>query len=171
MSSTRQKLMFVIAVCSVLILAFGGVKQADAAEMKIGYVNLSKTFDEYKKTQDYEKKLGTKGENKEKEREKLVDEIKGLKDEMVLLSENGKQEKQSLIDDKIKNLQEFDRETGDQLRQERDEMIRDILQEINTVIQDYGKKNSYTAILNDRVVIYGSDSIDITQEMIDILNK
>ena len=90
---------------------------------------------------------------------------------MVLLSENGKQEKQSLIDDKIKNLQEFDRETGDQLRQERDEMIRDILQEINTVIQDYGKKNSYTAILNDRVVIYGSDSIDITQEMIDILNK
>lgn len=144
---------------------------ADAEEIKIGYVNLGKTFDEYKKTQQDEKSLETKGDKKEKERQELVDEIKELKDEMVLLSNKGKEEKQSIIDEKIRNLQEFDKETRDELMQERDDMVRDILRKIDKVIQDYGKKNGYTVILNDRMLVYGKETIDITQDIVDILNK
>ncbi|MBN1872256.1 MAG: OmpH family outer membrane protein [Candidatus Omnitrophica bacterium] len=160
-----------IALVFVLTLIPVFVKPASAEDFKIGYINLGKTFDEYKKTQTYEKKLGSKGDNKEKEREKLVQDIRGLKEEMVLLSEKGKEEKQTLVDEKIKTLQDFDRDTRDELRQERDDMIREILEEINKIIQDYGKKNGYTVILNDRVVIYGNEAIDITQDIIDILNK
>lgn len=144
---------------------------ANAQDIKIGYINLGKTFDEYEKTQQYEKKLGDKSDEKEKVRQKLVDEIKGIKDEMALLSDKGKQEKQNLIDEKIKYLQNFDKDTREELKQERDEMVRDILREIDKIIQDYGKKNGYTVILNDRVVIYGKDTIDITQDIIDFLNK
>ena len=159
----------IVAVLMLLFLGNTGLLRAE--DFKIGYINLGKTFDEYKKTQTYEKKLGDKGEKKEKEREKLVQDIRGLKEEMVLLSDQGKENKQTMIDEKIKTLQDFDRDTRDTLRQERDDMIRDILEEINKVIQDYGKKNGYTAILNDRVVIYGNETIDITQDIVDILNK
>jgi outer membrane protein len=144
---------------------------AGAEEIKIGYVNLGKTFDEYEKTKKYDKSLEEKGSKKEKARQKLVDEIKELKDEMVLLSDKGKEDKQSNIDEKIKSLQEFDKETRDELRQERDEMVRDILREIDAVIQDYGKEKGYTVILNDRMLVYGNEAIEVTQDIIDILNK
>ena len=164
----RLKIAISILIFSVFILncVFAG-----AEEVKIAYINLGKTFDEYEKTRNYEKSLGDKGDKKEKDRQKLVDEIKKLKDEIVLLSDKGKKEKQEDIDEKIKELQEFDKETRDELRQERDEMVRDILREIDDVIQDYGKKNGYTAILNDRILVYGDEAIDITQDIIDILNK
>lgn len=144
---------------------------ASAGEVKIGYVNLGKAFDEYERTKESDASLGKKGELKEKEREKMVEEIKTLKDEMVLLSDKGKKEKEELIDEKIKNLQEFDRVARDELKQERDEMVREILSEIDKVIQGYGKKNGYTVILNNRVLVYGDETIDITREIIEILNK
>jgi len=143
---------------------------AGAEEAKIGYINLGKTLDEYKKTGDSEKSLEKKLDKKEKEREKMVSDIKDLKDEIALLSDKGKEEKQSVIDEKIKALQEFDKELRDDLQQERDEMLRDILREIDKVIQDYGKKHGYAVILNDRVIVYGNEAIDITQDIIDILN-
>jgi outer membrane protein len=142
-----------------------------AEEVKIGYINLGKTLDEYEKTKESEKSLEKKLGKKEKEREKLVSEIKGLKEEMVLLSDKGKKEKQDTIDEKIVSLQEFDKELRSELQQERDEVLRDILREIDKVIQDYGQKHGYTAILNDRVIVYGNETIDITQDIIDILNK
>ncbi len=144
---------------------------ASAGEIKIGYINLGKTLDEYKKTEESEKSLEEKLDKKEKERKKLVDEIRKLKDEMVLLSDKGKEEKQPVIDEKIKNLQEFDTELRGELQQERDEKLREIMSEIDKVIQDYGKKHGYTVILGDRMLVYGDESVEITREIIDILNK
>jgi len=139
-------------------------------ELKIGYINLGRTFDEYEKTQQYEQSLGGKGDKKEQEREALVADIKKLKDEMILLSAKGKKEKQENIDEKMTKLQEFDKETRDELRSERDNMVRDILREIDKVIRDFGEKNSFTVILNDRILVYGNEAIDITQDIIGILN-
>lgn len=160
---------------AVLIFVFSlfalNCLSVSAEEIKIGYINLAKTFDEYEKTKQYDKSLEKKGDKQEKTRQKLVDEIKKLKDEMVLLSDKGKEEKQTIIDEKIKKLQEFDKETRDELRRERDDMVRDILREIDKVIQDYGKKKGYTVILNDRMLVYGNEAIDITGDIIDILNK
>ncbi len=164
-----SKIAVVLLVFSVMM--FVCLTGTRAEEIKIGYVNLGKTFDEYEKTKESDSSLEKKGEGKQKEREKLVDEIKKLKDEIVLLSNKGKEEKQPIIGEKIEKLQEFDKEVRDELRQERDEMVRDILREIDEVIQDYGKKYGYTAILNDRVLVYGNESIDITQDIIDVLNK
>jgi len=161
---------FTITIFVLSIFTFGCLL-ANAGEAKIGYINLGKTFDEYEKTKEFDQSLGRKGEKKEKEREKLVDEIKKLKDEMALLSVKAKDKKQVIIDEKIKNLQEFDNESRNELKEERDTMVRDILKEIDDVIQAYGKKHSYTAILNDRVLVYGDETIDITQDIINTLNK
>ncbi len=161
---------FTIALLIFSIFTFGCVL-ADAGETKIGYINLGKTLDEYEKTKESEKTLEKKLDKKEKERQKLVDEIRNLKDEIALLSNKGKQEKQPIIDEKIKDLQEFDNVLRNELREERDEALRNILTEIDKVIRDYGKKHGYTAILNDRVLVYGEESLDITQDITDLLNK
>lgn len=161
----------ILATLVLLTIAFVHLPSSNAEETKIGYINLGRILDRYEKTEKSEKSLEKKLDQKQQEREKLVDEIKKLKDEIVLLSAKGKQEKQSAIDEKIKNLQEFDRELRNELQQERDEALRDILREIDRVIQDFGRNNGYTVILNDRVLVYGDETIEITQDIIDILNK
>ena len=100
----------------------------------------------------------------------MVAEVKRLRDEAELLSAKAKDDKQAAIDDKIKALQDFDRNTRDSLRRERDGMVRDILKEIEAVIQEFGKSQGYTFIFNDRVLVYKSEGSDLTPQVIKSLN-
>ena len=143
---------------------------AAAAGEKIGYVDLARVFDEYLKTKDFDKSLETKGASKQGERDKMVNEIKKLRDEAELLSAKAKDDKQAIIDEKIKGLQEFDRTTRDALRKERDVMVRDILKEIESVIQTFGKSQGYSFIFNDRVLVFKNESADLTAQVIKVLN-
>ena len=155
-----------------LLMGFGvtQVRTGYAAELKIGYVDLAKVFDEYQKTKEFDKSLETKGAAKQAERDKTVADVKKLRDEAELLSAKAKDEKQAAIDEKIKALQDFDRVTRDSLRKERDTMVRDILKEIETVIQGFGKSQGYTYILNDRVLVFKSEDNDLTPQVIKALN-
>ena len=143
---------------------------AQAADLKVGTVDLPRVFDEYTKTKEFDKSLETKGTAKQAERDKMVADVKKLRDETELLSAKAKDEKQSAIDEKIKALQDFDRVTRDALRKERDGMVKDILKEIETVIQDFGKSQGYSFIFNDRVLVYKSDASDLTSQVIKVLN-
>ena len=137
---------------------------------KIGYVDMAKIFDDYLKTKEFDKSLEGKGNQKRQEREKMVNEIKKLRDESELLSATAKDEKQAAIDDKIKSLQEFDRDTRSALGKERDAMVRDILKEIETVIQDYGRAQGYAFIFYDRALAYKGESSNLTVQVIKVLN-
>jgi outer membrane protein len=144
--------------------------QAGAAGEKTGYVDLARVFDEYLKTKDFDKSLEAKGAAKQSERDKMVNEVKKLRDEAELLSSKAKDDKQAQIDEKIKALQDFDRSTRDALRKERDTMVREILKEIETVIQNFGKSQGYGFIFNDRVLVYKMESADLTASVIKVLN-
>lgn len=154
-----------------LVLAAGLLAApAFAAGEKIGYVDLARIFDEYQKTKDFDKTLESKGQSKQAERDKMVNEIKKLRDEAELLSAKAKDDKQAVIDERIKTLQEFDRATRDDLRKQRDVMVRDILKEIETVIQEFGKAQGYSFIFNDRVLVFKSEGSDLTAQVIKSLN-
>ena len=137
---------------------------------KIGYVDLARVFDEYQKTKSFDKQLEAKGAQKQADRDKMVNEVKKLRDEAELLGAKAKEEKQAAIDEKIKVLQDFDRGTRDALRKERDGMVRDILKEIEAVIQGYGKSQGYSFIFNDRVLVFKSEGADLTAQIIKVLN-
>lgn len=143
---------------------------ASAAGEKLGFMDLSKVFDEYNKTKDLDKQLENKGDLKQAERDKLVADIKKLKDELDMLSDKAKETKQTEIDDKIKKLQDFDRETRDALRKERDDMARQILKEVKDTIDEAGKNEGYFLILDSRAILYGSEKDDMTQKILKLLN-
>jgi len=140
------------------------------SETKVGYVNLSRAFDEYQKTKDFDKALEKKGDIKQEQREKLVVDIRKMRDESELMNKKAKDKKEVDIEAKIRSLQEFDQDAKNELTKERDDMVRDILREMNAVIKRYGEREGYSIILNDRVLLYGKDSIDLTDEIIKILN-
>ena len=166
----KKVLSLAIAALFVAGFVLTGAHGAFAAEAKFGYVDLAKVFDEYQRTKEFDKALEAKGAGKQSERDKIVSEVKKLRDEAELMGAKAKEDKQVVIDEKIKTLQEFDRVTRDALRRERDTMVRDILKEIEKVIQDFGKAQGYTFIFNDRVLVFKSEGNDLTAPVLKTLN-
>ena len=166
--------LIVLLVAAVFAFGlFSAVSQdrAYAKEYRIGYVDLAKVFDEYKKTKESEKALEIKGKAKEDDRKKMIDEVRKLKDEQALLSDKAKAEKQSVIDTKIKNLQDFDKKTRDDLMKERNDALGNILKDIEKIVTDYAKAEGYDFILNSRMLLYGAQAYDLTAEVLTRLNK
>lgn len=138
---------------------------------KIGYIDLSRSFDEYQKTKDFDKRLEKKGDIKQGEREKLVQDIRKMREELELMNKDARDKKDADIEARVKSLQEFDQEAKTDLIKERDNMVKDILEEMNGVIKAYGEKQGYSIIVNDRVLLYGDKAMDLTDEIIKILNE
>ncbi len=138
---------------------------------KMAYVDLSQAFDQYSKTREYDDQLSTVQEGKEKDLEQVASEIKGLEDKMSLLSEKEKAAKQKELDEKSNKLRQMSQEIALDLRRDRDEKLKEILQDIEKVVQTYAQKNGYDFVFNDRVLLYGAASADVTQDIIDQLNK
>ncbi len=143
---------------------------ANAAE-KFAFVDLTKIFSEYGKTKEYDKTLGDKQSVYEAERDKKVADIKGFQDKINLLSEKEKETKKGDLENKIKELQEFDRQKQGDLRKEQDERMKELLKDINDVVKQYAEKENYTMVFNDRALVYQDKSLDITPKIIETLNK
>lgn len=161
-----KKLVVILAFAVGLSLVTG---IADAAD-KFAYVDLSRIFSEYNKTKTYDTGLGEKEKVYTKDREKKVGEIKAFQDKMDLLSDKEKEEKKAELESRIKGLQEFDREKQTDLRKEQDEKMKEILKDIEDAVKQYSEKQGYTMVFNDRVLVYQTKNLDITDKIIEILN-
>jgi outer membrane protein len=154
-----------------LILGLGLTAGSAYAADKFAYVDLTKIFSEYTKTKDYDKVLGDKQNAYESERDKMVAEVKGFQDKLNLLSDKDKEAKKGELENKIKNLQEFDRQKQGDLRKEQDERMKELLKDINEAIKQHAEKEGYTMVFNDRVLVYQDKSLDITDKIVAIVNK
>ena len=151
---------YALVAASIVFVAMftAGAFAAD----KLGFVDLTRLFDEYTKTKEYDKALEGKQKSYESERDRKVNEVKQIQDKMNLLNEKEKETKKADLEEKIKALQEFDRVKTTDLRKERDEKMKEILKDIERAVAEYAKSNSYTLIFNDRVLVYQDKGLDVT---------
>lgn len=138
---------------------------------KIAYVDVAKVFDEFQKTKENDRVLQEAGKKKEEERDGLVHEIRQIKDEMVLLADDAKAKKQELLEGKMKELQDFDRDARNLLGEQRNKVVQDIFKDIDGAIQRYGERKGLDYIFNERALVYHNVKYDVTKEVIDELNK
>ncbi len=162
----RTRIFFLSVILSLTVL-MGVAKAAD----KFAYVDLGRIFSEYSKTKDYDKVLGDKEQLYTTERDKKVADIKQLQDKYNLLSDKEKEAKKSELETKVKALQEFDRQKQTDLRKEQDEKMKEILKDIEAAIKQYSEKEGYTMVFNDRVLVYQVKNLDITNQIVSIVNK
>jgi len=167
-----------MALVAVAILFAAGCVLPCAAlakEYKIAFIDLAKVFDEYSKTKQADKVMSEKGKAKEAERSKFVEEIRKLREELTgkqaILNDKAKAEKQAVIDQKIKDLQEFDRKAREELIKQRNDTVGEILKDIEKVVTDYSKQEGYDVVLNSRMLLYGNEQLDLTGEVLKRLNK
>ena len=160
----------------VLSLVVAGLLFAPAAfaakggDIKFAYVDLGKVFEEYKKTKIYNEQMEKENKAFQDERQKMIDAIRDAQNKLALLKEDEKKKMEAELDKMKQQLLEFDRQKRTDLVKKRDEMGREIFLEIEKIVSDYAKKENITLVLNDRDLIYGDSSLNITDIILKTIN-
>ncbi len=154
-----------------IILGVSILMSTQAFAAGIAYVDVAQVFDGYQKTKDQDMSLKTIGEKKEKERADLVKAARQIEDEMSLLAKEARQQKQEQLIEKKRQLEDFDREVRKQIGESREKVVREIFQDIDATIAEYGKAKGYDFILNDRVLLYRNETLNITKVILEELTK
>ena len=166
----KKSTLIIIFSCFFLVGMTSPMVFAQAAP-KIGFVDLSRLFDEYYKTKEYDKVLEAKNNNFEKARNEKVEKVRDAQQKLSVLADDQKKKAEEDIEKLKSDLMEFDRQNKQDLTKERNEKIREILLEIEKIVSDYAQKESYSVILNDRVLIYGNQTLDLTAQILQKLNE
>jgi len=162
----KKKAVVLWATIMGLVLLVGSAQAAD----KFAYVDLSRSFSEYTKTKGYDKTLSDKEKVYTDERDKKVADLKAFQDKLSLLNDKEREAKGAELQTKVKEFQDFDRTKQADLRKEQDGKMKEILKDIEEAVKKYSEKEGYTLVFNDRVLVYQTKSMDITDQIIAILN-
>lgn len=78
-----------------------------------------------------------------------------------------------LIQNKEQQLREYQQALNDQAQQEDAKMTTEVVSQMNAYIKEYGETKGYTVILAavNGNIVFARDAIDLTDEILDGLNK
>jgi len=158
----------VLGLAAMFVTMATGMSMADG--LKIAYVDLSKVFDGYQKTKEFDAVLQSEGEAFQKERDAMVQKIQDAQSKLDLMKDTEKAAMQADIEKQKNDVVAYDKEKRTELAKRRDDKVREILTEIQGIVSDLAKKQGYTYVLNDRVMIYGDPTANITDEVMKTLN-
>ena len=166
-----------------------------AEDSKIAVVDMEKIFKGYYKTKinsaKFNKQAATFKEyadNLAKSQLKLEEEFRTLRDasQNIALSETDRESKRLAARDKYRQLeakqaelQQYDREKSTQLKEQYDNMRKELLMEIRKNIAKYAKQEGYTIVLDSSgntmndipLIIYYQTEMDITDIILTMINK
>ena len=106
--------------------------------------------------------------NKEKELKKIEAEIKSKK---KILSEEEFNKEVNLLRERIKKYRIYKDELVNDFKQHEKEKINFFFKEVNPIIQEFMDKNSIDILLDRKNVFIGKKNSDITNQIIQELNK
>ncbi len=163
-----RKFLSLLVVVS-LLLTMPGV--SFAKELKVGYVDIFEVFNEYKKTQEYDKALESEKGKEEKVLERKKSEIEKLQSKLSLLNEDQQLKERGKLEDAVRDYRETERSAFIDLRKQRDEKMKEIVEDIDAVIKEYAKKNGFDLIINENAILFGSNTYDITAQILKEVNS
>ncbi len=165
-----MKVFRMMAILTAVVFLSGIAPTFAEDKVKIGYVDLSRLFDEYYKTKEYDKVLEAEHKAYEEESKVKIEKVREAQGKLALLKEDQKKATEDEIEKMKNELLAYDRQKKTDLTKERNEKIREILLEIEKIVSGYAEQNGYSVILNDRVLIYADKGLDLTENVLKNLN-
>jgi outer membrane protein len=171
----RHNLLVAVAVLALVLTA--SVNAWPAGEF--AYINSLQVLSEYVGAGDLDAQLAASNADWQAQAREKQQEIDGLISELrnqrLLLSDEAAAEKESAIQQKQYQLEEFLHSVwgeGGLAEQRKDELWRPVINRINAILEEIGTENEYSMIFDAAygVVAYAAPDIDITQQVLDRLN-
>lgn len=147
-----------------------------AADVKLGYIDMQRALNGSEAGKEAKEQLAAKVKKYQDEINVKQDELKKLKDELekqgMLLSESARSSKEKDYQNKLKDFQRFTKDAQDELQGKDEEFTRKILEGMEKVIQEYGRKNGYTFIfVKNESMLFVDEKADLTEEVLKLYNS
>lgn len=160
-------------------VAMSAVALAQSAPAKVGVINIQSALVSTKDGQKAAQELETKRSPKAKEFEKRQADIRSLQDSLNrggnAMAETAKQDLIRNIDAKTKAFNRDLEDAQAEWDQDQQKVLQELGQKMMVVIDKYAKDNGYSLILDvsnpQTPVLYASNTIDITKDIIDLYDK
>ncbi|HIJ94139.1 MAG TPA: OmpH family outer membrane protein [Desulfuromonadales bacterium] len=165
-----KKLILAVFVMTLLTAASGF-----AAETKLGYIDMQRALNGSEAGKEAKEQLATRVKKYQDEINVKQEDLKRLKEELekqgMLLSESARVTKEKDYQNKLKDFQRFTKDAQDELQGKDEEFTRKILEGMEKVIQEYGRKNGYTFIfVKNEAMLFVDDKADLTEAVLKLFN-
>ena len=152
---------------------------ASGAPTKVGVIQIQAALAATKEGQKAAAELETKLNPRKKELEGKQSEIKDLQDRLQrggnTLSDGAKEDLTRNIDTKTKSYNRQLEDAQAELEQEQQKLVNVLGQKMMSVIDKYAQQNGFAIVLDvsnqNTPVLYASNTVDITKEVIDLYDK
>ncbi len=163
-----------------LTICFGGVSLIlfwalplwSAEPLKIAYVDMQKALNFCEAGKEAKKQMVAEVEKVQKILAGRQKELERLKEELerrgMVMSEAVRREKEREYQIKLRDFQRLQNDYQDELRRKDRELTEKILKDLEIIVKKIGEEGKYTMILerNQPTIIYISDALDLTEEVI-----
>ena len=163
-------------IMSIAILLLGFTFSANAADMKIGWIDMQKAIQSSNAgksarkglERDYKKKKAAL-DKKQKDLKKMSEDLQKKK---LALSEKAFMEKQQNLQREVLKFQDELRKSDMEIQKKQSELTKPILDKIQKIISDVSKDKGYSYILEkSQGVMWAKKELDITDIVIKKVNK
>lgn len=166
-----------LLLLTVALLSLCVVPAAMAADVKIGYVDLQKALNLSAAGKAAKEKMKAKFKDHEAGVQKKQEELKRIKEDLekqaALLTPEARAAKERDYQQKVRDYQRLTKDIQDELQQADADFTRKILEEVYKLVQQIGKQEGYTVILEkaESSILYANDGIDMTDRVIQAFDK
>ena len=168
-----MKLKYIVKIFVITYLMFGITNSF--AENKVVYVDMNKILNESKVGIFVEKELTKVHEieldNFKKTEEKLKKQEIDLISKRNIMAREEFDKKVKLLNEEAQNYQDARRKWFDEISERRNKARAEVLKSLDPILTEYFKQNQISLMLYKRNIAIGTTELDITDAIIDDLNK
>ncbi len=166
MSSILKKLV----IASLMTFAMS----VNAAELKVGYVQVDKILQEAPQTAESGKKLEKEFSPRSQELDRMAKQIKDLETALdkdgLTIAEADRRSKERDVQNIKTEFQRKQRELREDINLRKNEELGSLQDRINKAVQSVAKAENYDLVMYSGVA-YAADKIDITDKVLKLLGK
>jgi len=150
------------------------------ADLKVGFIDSERIFNEYKGVQDAQKQFDQDVMNWKAQATEMkngIDKLRGeIESQRLMLSEGKLQEKETELQAKIRAHEEFVQKVwgpNGELEQRNEQLTKPIVATIRQIVDKIGLDEKFSIILDaaDGNIVFGDKALDLTDRVLEELAK
>ena len=182
-SSGVTRGIFRVAVFAAVLSAglfFSGTTPAFGADLKVGFIDSERIFNEYKGVQEAQKQFDQDIQTWKAQATEMKTSVDKLRQEVesqrLMLSDSKLQEKEVELQTKIRDHEVFVQRIwgpSGELEQRNEALTKPIIAKIRQIVDKIGLEEKYSFILDaaDGNIVFGNKALDLTDRVLEELGK
>jgi outer membrane protein len=169
------KLAVLAGVVCALVFLVTPDRETKEPVVSVGFVDMPKLLNEYYQTQikqrEFEARLKKEEEDLEIKKKPAEEIDKLLKEGADTLPEQELRELRDRLNEELRILMDYRDRRNRALRRDQEDMEKELYKELQQAVQEYGTREGYSVIVRKSMLLYGSQTCDLTQDIIDTVNR